>query len=258
MNVVSVVIPAYNAASTIARCLASVRAQDYVDLEVIVVDDGSEDGTAEIAKKADGVHVLIQPNAGPASARNRGIAAASGEWIAFLDSDEEWLDPRKLSAQMECALSQGAAIVGALGKDGSIREVSLGRMLLGNPFTTSTVLVSRASVLACGGFEDGSFYSEDFRLWLRIVAGGGKACLCGVRGSADLRGRRSFDSGGLSGRMRSMERAELANFLSLRREGLLGPEPRAALLCAFAMTISMLKYVRRLALRAGRSIRGRR
>jgi len=84
----SVVVPTYNRKTTLRQTLTALMAQDYPDYEVIVVDDGSTDGTGEmIAAEFPGVRYLRQANAGPAAARNRGIAAASGEVIAFTDDD---------------------------------------------------------------------------------------------------------------------------------------------------------------------------
>jgi glycosyltransferase involved in cell wall biosynthesis len=84
---VSVIIPAYNAERTIAECLFAVQQQSWRDLEIIVVDDGSTDRTADIVRSFSGVHYIHQENAGPAAARNRGAAHAKGEWVAFTDSD---------------------------------------------------------------------------------------------------------------------------------------------------------------------------
>ena len=101
---ISVVIPAWNCARYLRRALDSVLAQQYPDdrLDVIVVDDGSTDASPEIvadyAARDGRVRLLRQSNAGPAAARNRGIAAARGELIAFLDADDRWA-PGKLAAQ---------------------------------------------------------------------------------------------------------------------------------------------------------------
>ncbi len=84
---VSVVIPAFNAQDTLGACLSACLEQDYPDLEVIVVDDGSHDGTGGVVAGFPGVRYLRQENAGPAAARNRGARAARGEWVAFTDSD---------------------------------------------------------------------------------------------------------------------------------------------------------------------------
>ncbi len=103
MASVSVVVPAYNAERTIGRALESARAQTYEGIcEIIMVDDGSTDATAEIVQRDfPDVTLLRQENQGSAVARNRGVAAARGDYIAFLDSDDEWL-PEKTEAQMEC------------------------------------------------------------------------------------------------------------------------------------------------------------
>lgn len=97
----SVVIPAYNAGATITRALDSVLAQTWSAHEIIVVDDGSNDNTAEVvATYGDQVTYLHQKNAGPSAARNRGVEAASGDWIAFLDADD-WYYPVRLQAHAE-------------------------------------------------------------------------------------------------------------------------------------------------------------
>ena len=98
---ISVVIPAYNAAAWIRRAVNSVLSQTRPADEIIVVDDGSTDGTGDIVRMYDGrVRLLQQANAGAAAARNTGILAATGDWIAFLDADDEWL-PQKLQRQTE-------------------------------------------------------------------------------------------------------------------------------------------------------------
>ena len=89
---ISIVVPAYNAAGVIGKCIDSVLLQTYSDFELLIIDDGSRDETAEIvaAKAAQDarIHLIRQENAGVSSARNTGIAAASGELLCFIDSDE--------------------------------------------------------------------------------------------------------------------------------------------------------------------------
>lgn len=88
---ISVIIPVYNGAEFLPDAVASVRAQAYAALEIIVVDDGSTDHTAQVVQTlGDGIRYIYQPNQGPAAARNAGLAAAQGELIAFLDADDLW------------------------------------------------------------------------------------------------------------------------------------------------------------------------
>src|SRR6185436_2567452 len=100
---VSIVIPVFNAAALVASALRSVFAQTFSDFEVILVDDGSEDHealTTALAEFSGRVRCIRQANGGPAKARNTGIAASTGELVAFLDADDEWL-PEKLARQIE-------------------------------------------------------------------------------------------------------------------------------------------------------------
>jgi len=98
-GLVSIIVPVYNGERFLAQALDSIFAQDYRPIEVIVVDDGSEDRSAEIARSFREARYLCQPNSGLAAARNAGIEKARGEFIAFLDADDLML-PNKLSAQV--------------------------------------------------------------------------------------------------------------------------------------------------------------
>ena len=112
---VSVVVPAFNRAGSIRAALESVLRQTWADFELIVVDDGSTDGTPEAARALDDprLRVIVTPrNMGASAARNLGIAEARGPWIAFQDSDDEWL-PSKLEKQMARLLAPGADWVAA-------------------------------------------------------------------------------------------------------------------------------------------------
>ena len=90
---ISVIIPLYNKASCVARALNSVLSQTYTDFELIVVDDGSTDGSAEIVRQYvdPRIRLVVQENSGPGAARNRGLREAQAEFVAFLDADDEWL-----------------------------------------------------------------------------------------------------------------------------------------------------------------------
>lgn len=105
---VSVVIPAYNAGRFLAEAIDSVLAQEYEPLEIIVVDDGSTDGTAAVAQGYGPLIACIrQPNSGIGAARNGGVDAASGELLAFLDADDLWV-PGRLRRQVEAMSSDPA------------------------------------------------------------------------------------------------------------------------------------------------------
>lgn len=99
-QIVSVIIPVYNCERYLGDAVNSIIKQDYRPLEIIIVDDGSNDGTADIARSYKEVQYIYQPNQGQPVARNKGIAAAQGKFIAFLDADDIWM-PNKLSIQMD-------------------------------------------------------------------------------------------------------------------------------------------------------------
>jgi glycosyltransferase involved in cell wall biosynthesis len=109
---ISVICPAWQAARTLPETLGSIRAQSLVPTEILVVDDGSTDSTAEIAE-ASGAHVIRQTHRGAAAALNTGIAASSGQLIAFVDADDLWT-PEKLASQTQ-ALSADPKLGGVLG-----------------------------------------------------------------------------------------------------------------------------------------------
>jgi glycosyltransferase involved in cell wall biosynthesis len=195
---VSVVIPAYQSAAYLSATLASVFAQTHAPREVIVVDDGSTDATVSVAQ-AGGAHVIVQPNSGPSAARNRGIAAATSPWIAFIDSDDLW-EPAALQRLCTAARlcpdldfvfcdSVTFAQAGTLpGTDllryadyravqrtpvapGIVRcdHASLVERFRRSMFIlTSTVLVRREALLACGLFDAGLLIAEDWDLFLRL------------------------------------------------------------------------------------------
>lgn len=98
--VFSIIIPTFNRSALLKRALISVYQQTFSDFEVIIVDDGSTDDTANmIRQEFPDAHYYYQLNEGVSSARNKGLDVAKGEWIAFLDSDDEWL-PKKLEKQL--------------------------------------------------------------------------------------------------------------------------------------------------------------
>jgi len=187
MPLVSVIIPTRNRAHLLRRTLESVLKQSTENLEVIVVDDGSTDHTVAVAAAVDPrVKVLRNPEpTGVSVARNRGIAAARGEWIAFCDDDDLWA-PNKLVEQLTAANRDGAqwAYAGDVNVDDHLHVLSGGpppdpaavMALLPrfNPLASGgSNVVVRSNVLAeVGGFDATLRRTEDWDLWIRIARKG--------------------------------------------------------------------------------------
>ena len=173
---ISVVIPAYNAERTIVRTLESALAQTLPPHEVIVVDDGSRDGTPAVVERyAPRVRLVRQVNAGPSAARNHGVRVATGDWIALLDSDDAWL-PQKLERQAQ-ELGPDVALVHCYSIDEIHRfsgELTFDRLWKHNHVGTSTVVMNKELFEQTGGFqEDRKFIgAEDYNMWLRLCATG--------------------------------------------------------------------------------------
>lgn len=197
---VSVIIPAHDSGAVIGRALRSVDRQTYRDFEVIVADDASGDDTAEQAR-ATGIPkavVATERNLGPAGARNRALREATGELVAFLDADDEWLPTyleRMLGRYDAERERKGAAPVGIVACDARVRGESstylelcerehrlpvdppdLARTLRRNAIYISA-LVPRDVLDEIGGFDEALFGTEDHDLWLRILERGYRAVL---------------------------------------------------------------------------------
>ncbi len=188
---VSVLIPAHQAAHTIARAIESVARQTLKPREIIIVDDGSTDHTAHIAESCRAklgdvlMTIVTQPNSGPGSARNRALSIARSDWVAFLDADDEWLADKLEKTQ--------AAISGCnydpvlIGHD--VIVVNQGREIMTNcavhdvgnhdPFhamyrrgyiSTSTALARRKIAIEIGGFDTSLPNAQDFDMWLAILS----------------------------------------------------------------------------------------
>ena len=182
---VSVVIPVWNGEATIERTLASALAQTLPDIEVLVINDGSTDGTAGRVRRFTDPRVQLHDfeNAGLAASRNRGIRLARGEFIAFLDADDLWL-PAKLARQVVALREQPAAAL-AYGfsdcVDAHDRYIGHGshlensgrvyeRLLFANFLDNGSTPLVRASALAASGVFDESLpAAEDWDLWLRLA-----------------------------------------------------------------------------------------
>lgn len=180
---VSVIIPTYNRGWILKEAIDSVLAQEGVHFELIVVDDGSTDDTADILDGyGNHIRVIRQPsNRGVSAARNRGVAASNGALIAFLDSDDGWLKG-KLSIQVDFFHTHPDALICQTGElwvrngvrvnpkkhhkkpSGMIFEASLSRCLV----SPSAVMIRRSLFDTVGGFDESYRICEDYDLWLRI------------------------------------------------------------------------------------------
>lgn len=182
---ISVIIPAFNAQRWIEEAVKSALEQTLPPFEVIVVDDGSTDNTAQVIKKFGlRIKLLQQPNMGPASARNLGMKNAQGDWLAFLDADDKWL-PWKLEKVMRIAeknpdmgfFSHDAFVIDAQGKIvGTYRykkspaEHQALALLFRNTVMTSSVVMKSAVIKGIGFFNDNLCAgSEDWDYWIRVA-----------------------------------------------------------------------------------------
>lgn len=181
---ISVVIPSFDRRSVLPRALDSVLAQTLEVDEVIVVDDGSTDGTAEmVSSEFPEARLIVQGNHGVSAARNRGIEVASGEWIAFLDSDDEWR-PEKIERQVSVLADHPGELVCHTDEiwirhhrrvnpkrkhakfGGRIFQYCLPLCAM----SPSSILLHRSVLDDVGVFDEGLPACEDYDLWLRICS----------------------------------------------------------------------------------------
>ena len=178
---VSVIIPTYNRKRFVTEAVESVRRQTFADFELIVVDDGSTDGTGEMLAGVPGVRLIEQPNRGVSSARNAGITASAGRWIAFLDSDDLW-KPEKLARQVEFHRLDPDAWISQTEeiwiRNGRRRNPARKHKKAGGwifrqclplcVVSPSAVMMRRELFDEVGLFDESLPACEDYDLWLRV------------------------------------------------------------------------------------------
>lgn len=194
---ISIVIPLYNKEALIGRTLRSVANGDMRDCEVVVVDDGSTDGSAAAARRAAdelgmrNLRIVAQENGGVAKARNRGIAEAAGEYVAFIDADDEWKDNHIQTLKQlvrdypQCAvyatgyddvMADGTVVTGAVknlkfeGESGVIDNYFEIASESKPPLWTSAIMVRRDALQAIGGFPEGVKSGEDLLTWACLAS----------------------------------------------------------------------------------------
>lgn len=191
-QMISVIIPLYNKATTIERAIRSVLNQTVQDFELIVVNNGSTDGSEDVVRTFDDQRITLisQDNQGVSMARNRGIDASNSEWVTFLDADDEWRPTfietvLRLHEKYEdcnvCATSYQKFNV-----KGDIQDIKLCKIPEGDsfrldnyfevasesdpPFCSISVMVKKSALLSIGGFPKGVHQGEDLLTWARLAA----------------------------------------------------------------------------------------
>jgi GT2 family glycosyltransferase len=236
----SVIIPTYNRLELLREALASVRSQRFVDYEIIVIDDGSTDGTAEaLAEEGNRLRVLVQPNCGPGAARNRGAQTARGDYLAFLDSDDLWFPwTLEVFATLITRHGRPALIAGRYidfkhneavtdlsesSTNGDAHSDYLASSRKGYFAGAGMFVIERNSFLAAGGFSTVMKCGEDHDLALRLGIAPG---FVQVRAPVTIAHRRHMGSA-MANEVQVL--AALQSLLVSEREGRYpGGTPRAA------------------------------
>jgi glycosyltransferase involved in cell wall biosynthesis len=249
MPLVSVIIPTFNRRELVCEAVASVLGQRGATADVIVVDDGSDDGTAAALDAfSSRIHYVHQPTRGVSAARNHGVRLASGAWLAFLDSDDLW-QPDKLARQIAYHESNPGLRASQTGEiwmrngvrvnpcrhhrkpDGDIFASSVARCVV----SPSAVMLHRDVFEALGGFDEELPVCEDYDLWLRL----------GWREPVGLLNeplviKRGGHADQLSRRYWGMDRYRVAALLKLLSAEGLGAPQRAAALAALRQKCAVL------------------
>ena len=247
----------YNSEATVTTCIRSVLNQTYkCEIEIIVVNDGSTDDSVAIVEeiiKTNNTKIVIQlinkENRGVSTARNIGMKIAKGEWIALLDSDDEWM-PNKLERQMQILINNANIDFLGTSRNGEcysffwkningLTKISCKMILVKNFFSPPTIIFKKQIFLEIGGFDENQRYYEEGNYFVRIsqkyncyllneslvITGGGKPY---------------FGHSGLSGNLKEMERGELKNIRDALNLGVIN-----LFEYLFLVVYSFLKYIRR-------------
>lgn len=220
---VCVIIPLFNSENTIFKCINSVLNQTYKEnIEIIVVNDGSTDNSRLIVEEIINnnstniqINLYNKDNGGVSSARNYGLILAKSEFIAFLDSDDEWL-PYKLERQLEIFnLNKNIYFLGGLiEKNNNIKEnileISLLKLIFKNYFQPSTVIFKNEIIHKIGYFDETQKYAEEGNYFIRIA----KEFKCVLLNEKLInygQGKFGFGESGLSANLIEMQKGELRN-----------------------------------------------
>lgn len=255
LNKISVVIPMYNSEETIERALSSVIDQTYEgSIEIIVVNDGSKDNSKRIVEYFIETHphsdikLINQQNGGVSKARNEGLKKVTGDFIAFLDSDDAWFK-EKLQIQLDIFKSNiqvdflGASFEGFGIKNkevGQLIEIQFRNLLFKNYFQPSTIIFRQKVLEKIGFFDETQRYAEEGNYFMRVA----KQFNCYFHNKNLIifgDGKSGFGESGLSANLKEMEKGELKNLKFVYNQGWIN-----LFMYLFTVSFSLLKYIRRI------------
>jgi len=266
MENISVIIPMYNASQTIEKCLDSILKQTFIaNYQIIIINDGSTDSSLDITKIYISNHeypnfeikIICQNNQGAACARNAGLLAVKGDWIAFLDSDDQWL-PEKTKIQMNYLLAHTDVdmVAGIYGKDRFDRTkciraenlITIKDQVFKNYFSPPTVMFRRSILKKIDLFIPNMRYFEEGYFFNNMVYNG-KCVLLNQKLAESITNKKSWGESGLSGNLSEMEKGELFNIYQAYKKKYIS---LPLYLCA--LFFSIIKYSRRVFIKFVRMI----
>ena len=243
----------YNAENTISTCIYSVINQTYKGkVEILIINDGSNDNSKKIVEEIIDINIsdseiklINKDNGGVSSARNMGMGLAKGDYIALLDSDDEWL-PHKLEKQLDVFISDNKIcfIGGLISKPRDIKhamvEIPLSKLIFKNYFQPSTVIFKKEVFNSVGFFDESQKYAEEGNYFMRIA----KIFKCVLLNEQLVhygQGKGGFGVSGLSANLKEMQKGELRNLRYAYNNNYISLSK-----FMIAIVYSVLKYIRRI------------
>lgn len=235
--VISVIIPVYNAEESIVKCLDSIKNQTWKgEFEIIVINDGSTDRSGEILENYRQknpempIQLIHQENGGVSKARNAGLKIAKGDYIALLDSDDEWL-PEKTEKQVKylvnpdfgvdflasCRTNQKILFPYRLGLN-NLAEITFNKLMIRNEAQPSSVIFDKKILSNTGYFDPEQKYAEDLNFWLRISLNN-RMFILGEKLLIAAGEKRTFGFSGLSANLSAMEKGFNKNLQEMYQLG---------------------------------------